>query len=435
MKASYAALLSIALAFSAYRGTNSIRTDSISRESKHSASVQEPKPTHLPVSSSILKFPTIGGGMCQLEIDGKATKPCACPDGICPAKDLTGLISEYFRGDRGSDQDYLEKHWQVPKVRQDHIRFVISTVPDPVHTHMALLFDRRIEIIQNAAQANGFLFSRAWMPWDISTHNESADFTVRMAQESLREAQESLPGLLIFQKADRQQVGEEQILFVFVVGETPTGGIRAEQFQNALNIRKTILTGSAPCRPMTGEFCEAGTLRVHGPTFSGSLRTMDAILKAQPDEDFYRVLIRSGTVSSSSAIQEFNNAIAAETVARPTKTRPDFATFNFSDKYQEHFLGKFLWGDERNSCHSRIAILSEDETAFGNQEEQLFKGPAEAAVPDDPCKLNPQSEFPYVRLYFPREIAQLRDAYQRDAKALSGSSNSKIQLQTGLSQH
>jgi hypothetical protein len=138
------------------------------------------------------------------------------------------LIEDYFRGESGTDQPYLSTHWNVPSTRRDKIAFVFASLPDPVHTHMALLFDRGIESIQKAAQASGYLFSRAWMPWDITTHPESTDFTVRLAQTEFREKVESLPGLMIFQRPRGDTGPQAPILLVFVVGETPTGGIHVE---------------------------------------------------------------------------------------------------------------------------------------------------------------------------------------------------------------
>src|SRR4029077_20000327 len=130
---------------------------------------------------------------------------------------LRTLIEEHFRTRAEDKQDYLNAHWNVPSGAQQHIKFVIASLPDPVHTHMALLFDRGIESIEGAAQASGYLFSRSWMPWDISTHNESTDFTVRMAQAHLQEQVETLPGLMIFQGSGSSGTAGT-VLFVFVVG-------------------------------------------------------------------------------------------------------------------------------------------------------------------------------------------------------------------------
>jgi hypothetical protein len=432
MKASYAALLSLVVAYSAYQGTGNLKSGTSQEPSRASHDSSKLLESSYAKSSGtgVEPFSTISGGICQLALDETKAAPCGDCKAICPAKELKGLIDDYFRAESGVNKQYLETHWSVPQAEQSNIQFVIASLPDPVHTHMALLFDRGIETLQSAAQASGFLFSRAWMPWDTSIHSESTDFTVRMAQSKLRESIESLPGLMIFQKSRAGGGAARTILFVFVIGETPTGGLHIEQFQNALNIRRSILAG-AP-----SDLHEAMLLRIYGPEFSGSLRSLDAVLSAQPDNQFSKIIIRSGSVSSAQAVAEFLNSTDQESNNRPAKTKPDFATFQFSDAYQEYYLGLFFCS--REHLHSHVAVLSEDETAFGNQERPTSsqKSPlttVQSPESPDPCHgFSPESGFPFVRLYFPREIAQLRDAYQRDLKTQSAAASAPNQAPQGL---
>lgn len=335
-----------------------------------------------------------------------------------------GLIKEHFRGELPSNEDRTD-HCNVPQKEQTRIQFVIATLPDPLRTHMALGFDREIEMIESSAQASGFLFARAWMPWDISTHPESRDFTVRRAQDQFNDAVESLPGLMIFQRSANGDPQRKPILFVFVVGETPTGGLRIAQFENALAIRDSMLANADPQKMDT-------TLRILGPTFSGSLLSLAAILKAhhQHDQDqFSTTLIRSGTLSSCHAIRSFEQSVSQEWpvkgdegAGRAPADRPQFLNFQFSNEAQEYYLSVFLRSRTHN--HSRIAILSEDETAFGNQD---------PLAGDDACDSSfPPPDSPFVKLYFPRGIAQLRDAYQRDVKSQTQSDAGRIPPQAGL---
>src|ERR1700733_1054274 len=191
MRAGYVALLSLVVGFSAYRGTGSVNSDSPQ---------QQPAATRGSGSGGLgagdEPFPTLGAGLCRLTLDTDSTAPCRECRAICPARALAGLIQDHFRAELGSDQEFLARHWNVPQAEQVNLKFVIASLPDPVHTHMALLFDRGIETIQSAAQAGGYLFARAWMPWDISTHSESSDFTARLAQAEFRYEVESLPGLM-----------------------------------------------------------------------------------------------------------------------------------------------------------------------------------------------------------------------------------------------
>ncbi len=367
-------------------------------------------------------------------MNGDHNAPCGDCKAICPATDLSGLIENYFRADSPDDKEYLAKHWNVPQAEQKNIKFAIASLPDPVHTHMALLFDRGIETIQSAAQASGYLFSRAWMPWDISTHSESPDFTVRLAQEKFRDQVESLPGLMIFQRSGGNNGSGTTILFVFVVGETPTGGLHIEQFQHALKIRQSILADANPDLP------ERKVLRIYGPAFSGSLLSLNAILNAQPRDRFSTILIRSGTISSYRAVHDFCESTRMEwpdpestsdSKVKPDHNgRPDFVTFQFSDAYQEFYLSVFL--SNRYHLHSRVAVLSEDETAFGNQEKPNTG--EQSTTASDPCRAEqpPLQDFSFMRLYYPREIAQLRDAYQQNVKIQSSAEGVKTASQNGL---
>jgi hypothetical protein len=401
MKAGYATLFSLAVAYSAYQGAGSLQPGARRQESITSfgstGSKDSARTRHLPPGAE--PFPSIAGGICPLILTGSGNGPCGDCKGICPASELSELIEN-----------------AVPRSQRGNIKFVIASLPDPVHTHMALLLDRGIESIQQAAQVSGYLFSRAWMPWDIATHAESTDFTVRMAQEKLRDRKESLPGLMIFRMFGGDPASPQRYLFVFVVGETSTGGLHVEQFENALKIRQRILADAKRDLP------EANILRISGPAFSGSLASLETILNAQRHDQFSTILIRSGTISSCRAASDFRESISMHW---PSAGKPNFATFQFSDAYEEFYL-KFFFRN-RIGAHSHVAILSEDETAFGNQE--VGRRPkAQSAEKADPCeiKLPPSlQDGNFVRLYFPREIAQLRDAYQRNVKEQSGTDGKK----------
>src|ERR1700722_13132717 len=188
MKAGYVALFSLVVAYSAYQGTSSLGSGALQQASGSSKDSKIAAGSTLPVGllEGTDPFPTISGGICPLSVNGVAGRPCGNCKGICPAKELSELIEDYFRAEPGRDESYLATHWNVPQPEQVYMKFVIASLPDPVHTHMALLFDRGIETIQRAAQASGYLFSRAWMPWDIASHSDPSDFTVRMAQAKFR---------------------------------------------------------------------------------------------------------------------------------------------------------------------------------------------------------------------------------------------------------
>src|ERR1700722_6413575 len=189
---------------------------------------------------------------------------------LCPARDLLDTIGGYFGSESEKDPE-IERHWGVPKEARAKLRFVIATVADPVHTHLSLFFDRQIDAIQEAVQTDGYLFSRAYMPWDNKDHPEAPDVRVRLVQRDYQSGKEGLPGLMIFHGTPED--GETEIrrnLFVFVVGETPTGGINKPEFHMAVKAIQGICAGEPACKPSAA----AGSLFILGPTFSGSLYSL-----------------------------------------------------------------------------------------------------------------------------------------------------------------
>jgi hypothetical protein len=134
--------------------------------------------------------------------------------------------------------DSMVQEFCVESSRCLQARFVVAVLPDPVHTHLALLFDRSIEALQQAAQSQEYAFDRAILPWDRTPHQD-ADLEKRQKEEQEQALREANPGLSIFRSAK----GESPPLFVLVVGETPTSGLRGEQFQNA-RVRRSILPGA-----------------------------------------------------------------------------------------------------------------------------------------------------------------------------------------------
>jgi hypothetical protein len=149
--------------------------------------------------------------------------------------------------------------------------FIIALVPDPIHTHLALLFDRTVDAIEEAVQDEGYNFDRALMPWDSKAHPESDDYEDRLEAEWYQKGKEKYPGLIAFRRDNPDSV-EGRALFVLVVGETPTAGVHEEQFRKAEEFIKE--TTGVDLRSVKYQRknpkLEPG-LRILGPMFSGSM--------------------------------------------------------------------------------------------------------------------------------------------------------------------
>jgi hypothetical protein len=395
--------------------------------------------------------------------DADARPPCSDCNPFCPAKDLLDAIQAHYGAAEGATEKKskktktsgyrAEQHWGVPEGENKQILFVIATVPDPIYTHLSLFFDRSIDSIIKGAQASDFFFSRATMPWDNDEHPDSADLKLRMEQQTYREHREDFPGLMIFRPASRSvedakpwHVNGASALFVLVVGETPTGGIRKEQFKNALRVIREIRGADAIPESLRH-------LRILGTTFSGSLASLKQVWSQEPGRggngEFPKILIHSGTASSWDSTNDFREFLVKKEGnenqpadnGQKTNTNPsndsgmnaEFVTFQESDQYADEHFCRYMVNQGYEA--SDMAILSEDETAYGNISRDDSKKDGEQTQPaaqqtgkqqKSSNNANPTDcRGPMVRLYFPRDISQLRAAYQRELKIQNSAENSK----------
>jgi hypothetical protein len=431
LRKGYGALLAVFVAFSVLVGPRPETAGSRPAES----TPQKPG-SNQPATE---RFASDNFTTCKTDAD--TDPPCKDCSPLCPAKDLLDLIQEHFgegqansvdsTGGSKSPRYQVDEHWSVPEGENTKILFVIATVPDPVRTHLSLSFDRSIEVITKAAQQAGFLFSRANMPWESGEHPDTPDVKMRIAGQVYQNHKEDFPGLMIFRDAHgaedlsavgdpirKPHVGSAKTLFVLVVGETPTGGIRKEEFKNALRMIRGI-------RGKDNIPEELRALRILGTTSSGSLASLEQLLQRElggkSRADFGEILIHSGTASSWTSTEEFREFL------KIWDSNAEFSTFQESDQYADEHFRCYL---EKQGYEARdIAILSEDETAYGNiqSSDAGIAGPCKDYGPDS----GPE-DHQMVRLYFPRDIAQLRAAYQRDVTSQDGANTAKKAPRTTL---
>jgi hypothetical protein len=377
---------------------------------------------------------------CAVDDKSDPEELCArCPL-FCPAKGLLETIKSNFSDALTHPRELGngEAIWGVPPEEIQNIDFLIATLPDPVHTHLSLAFDRSIEAMQKGAQASGqsYLFSRSWMPWEAQSEESSTDFHLREQSRILQDKKEDLPGMLIFRQervtkdqsessanagnpSPGAEPGNEEgrtisadaacknsvrhFLFVLVVGETPTGGIRRTQFQNAVNIINKV--GHA----QQHNTCHKGAsdLRILGTTFSGSLESLKELLASSNLSEFAHVDIESGTATDSMSIKRFRDDLS-----QLIGTKGRFVTMQQSGEYSLGLLNHYLLKDGRYK-EWEIARLSEDETALGRF--GLSSTPTTSAP-----KATNEPKF-----YFPRDISQLRASYQREMQEQAKASDAR----------
>ena len=233
--------------------------------------------------------------------------------------------------------------------------YLIAGVPDPEATSIPATFDVMVEAMIGAAAAENWRYDRHWLPWGQDKKGDKPT-----SSPSSPSVANDEPGLMLFRKQD-------QLLLVFLVGETPTSGVN-----------KTALYKAS-------EFIlkHGGPLRILGPQFSGSVPSYKLALTplTKGKEPKAAVHFVTGSATAPSNQDDLAPYLYEATVEHDGRTR-----------------GLFLkWLETRGINRSEVAMLSEAGTAYG----------AGLRVNRDEDKNVLQIEFPY-------QISRLRNAYEKD---------------------
>jgi hypothetical protein len=346
-----------------------------------------------------------------------------------------------------------------PETSERKLYAVIAVLPDPVHTHLALRFDRGIDDIEDAMEDLGWTFDHSWLPWDNKVYPDTDRYEDREADSAEQRGREENPGVLFFRGPDVEQPQSD--LMVLVVGDTPTAGVNPKQFRGAMDTwRSLVRSGSV----------DHDELAILGPTFSGSVQSLRHLLNqelnaAEPSgtEDCVsyappHVDIASGTVTSAdrlagleAILDRCGHLVASNSVS-----------FGIDSEYQSFQLIHFLL---KHIPHERIMRLNEAESSFGAPpaplpgqgsfqdllraidasscggsvmkcEEQ--KAQQESFVKDNEKQQEErkeaggETEFQIPVLHFPREISALRKAYEENSIVGFGSAPNSPRTQLSL---
>jgi hypothetical protein len=292
------------------------------------------------------------------------------------------------------------------------VRYAIALTADPRHTNLSLMFDREMAAIQQAAQDESYTYDSSWLPWSVDQSSYPL-LDDQRAAEDVSSHREACPGVLLFRRSvSTEQDPYRQALVVLVVGEQPTGGINQDQWQNAIH----WLMQNASDKEDDGQ---PRLLRVLGPSFSGSLvslgRNLSQLYPIQPNESstfaarFPQARVLSGSVSDCASIRWFQQL---GWPILPNSARPAvvFGTFQENDDREIYSFLNYLKseGTEANDT----AILSEDETAYSGSQ-AVAVDTAEKSI--HPCAFPYPADHRPVRLFFPRDISALRNAYEKES--------------------
>ena len=303
--------------------------------------------------------------------------------------DAVTLVGEHFGLPTGPDPAWFVADTLQPRTMSDDLRrrrlerigafrtaiaqrgpsgrveFLVATVPDPIDSNARWQFDPTYDSLQRALAASGYSLERFYIPdWDL-TRNPDTD------ARATNRLHERLPGVVLFRKG-------ADLLLLFLVFETATGGVHQEAFrQAAWTIAHWRDSHDTPAE-----------VRVVGPMFSGSIVSLGrAMESARADVPNGRVRYRVITGAAT-------NAGNAEVLASIVKTDLTYRTTVLNDEELLSALGAFF--DDRVE-RNRMAVLVESNTAYGTALRTVLEG---RRLCTEGCAVIP----------FPLHISRLRGA-------------------------
>ncbi len=238
------------------------------------------------------------------------------------------------------------------------VHAVIATIPDPLDSTVGWYLDDQLGAIEQGMNDARFVLQCYWLPW---SPDQSAD-------KHPPDVAATEPGVIV-------ALGSTQdVLVLFVVGETPTSGIHTAAFTKAL----AVIQGH---RWLTKD----GRVQVLGPTFSGSASSLAVVLHDHADQSFEIV---SGSATREATGHDLTSANADVKYS---------VVVNSSTAQMEALLAYLTSHDVDLG---RTALLYESGTLYGSSLYDRSRG-------------NPANNAPAIQIPFPLQISQLRTAYQR----------------------
>lgn len=288
----------------------------------------------------------------------------SAPDSIKPVP-RPPAATDARRGFRLIEQFLGEARDRVKAEQWPRVQSLIATVADPFDSHLDWSFDATQEAIRRAFETSGYVLDRFWIP-------DANSVVIDPVTKDTVSARTQYPGVLVFRRTDSSETAS--LYLVYLVGETPTAGIHRNAFRAALVERDSLV----------GLHTAYDTLRIVGPTFSGSAgslrRLLDEWTQAHP-ADTRPIRVISGSATSVN-------------VERFRTSRISFQATVQSDR-------SFLAGIDTvrrmlGVRRAQVAVLSEGSTEYGRR----FGESADTAGD-------------FIIIPFPMNISSLREEYER----------------------
>jgi hypothetical protein len=363
--------------------------------------------------------------------DSENDRPLPSRDGsglsISVTERGTTFVSHITGSKQEEDTHCNSQEWGIPQSTSGltpHLTVIIATVPDPVHSSMALEFDRSIDVLTQAAADNEYIESYFWLPWKHALDTPKSAQSVSEAEAKEDLDRESQPGLLILKKStsiprlilpenaklsssrnnprvppasprgtghrgSRQPLfhphppGDDNVIYLFLVGQTPAIGVNGEQLRNALQDAVYLREQYGADLSLKHPDDQADII---GPNNSGAAASLRAGLESSRLLDKISKISIAGITSTKEAASALNGG-----------ERIKYISFGDDSQFEQSSIIDLF----RISNHrvSNIAFLLENGTVFGEVTARKIK----EGGPNDP-----------IVIRFPREISLLRNAENGD---------------------
>jgi hypothetical protein len=250
-----------------------------------------------------------------------------------------------------SSQESIDRLRDAARTHGYAVDTLIATVPDPIDSNSRWQFDPTQDAIQRAAGADGLVLDRFFIP----------DWKAWVAEKDRGKERgrlhEAWPGVILFR-------GTGRLLVTFLVFETPTQGIHLDAFRQAVVFADRWRNG------------QPGTLKILGPTFSGTSRSLrigltNAARGGLLKNADVQVVSGSATSPSNKAIIEGTGEGGGGSAGGP-QVKVSYAATVLSS--QDLLFGIVQHLQEHNQLEAgRLALLTEQNTSYGQSARQTHK--------------------------------------------------------------
>jgi hypothetical protein len=272
--------------------------------------------------------------------------------------------------------------------------FLIVTLPDPIDSRVGYAFDTITDAVQMAVEARGWELDRFWLPWwpsgrplRVGAELKPVEVPGSGSEPSLQERQ---PGLLLFRQP-KHPCQPQQLLLVFLVGETPTSGIAKAALVESIEAVRTFFKES-PLKAHQPLICRTNDLNVLGLLDLLSQMITDLVACRSIDVKILGPYFSGSQTSVLQVVQSFRQGITGRDgpplhfrFRSGSADRVDVDTFRKAgcvdfDATVLHFdtvlweLCKYL-RDKEGANLDKVALLTESDTTFGqfsNGQRSLF---------------------------------------------------------------